>query len=314
VYAVTNPATKDIIQLFSLPADQVKIVAGSYTDPIKGYKFDGLSKEMLDKNLVAHWKYVNPIWQSNGSGLYGMSPLKAASRVINNDNSGVDSETASFTNEGVKGIITGTNDKDIDFTKEQADELLKKFRKYNEQARKGKGNLAFNRAPINYHKIGETPVDMGVLDSRKFNKEILANIFRVHPSLLSTDASTLDNFQTARKALMTMSVLPDLDNLRDKLNNLVRRFYGEQYYIDYDIMAIDELQEDLEKKAKTLNSMDWITPNEKRRATNYDDYESEAADRIYTDMGQVPLGMSMDTSIDEEDKQIEELRKQFKNQ
>jgi hypothetical protein len=155
-----------------------------------------------------------------------------------------------------------------------------------------------------------------VLESQKYYKEVLCNIFRIHPALLSSDASTLDNMKEARKALMTMSVMPDMDDLRDNLNNLIERYYGEGYYVDYDIMAIEELQDDLEKLSRTLAGMDWITIDEKRNATNYDEYDPDPgnpAKLLYTDMSKIPLGYGMDSGFDSIDSEIEKLRKQYKN-
>ena len=150
-----------------------------------------------------------------------------------------------------------------------------------------------------------------MLDSRKYNKEVLCNIFQIHPSLLSSDASTLNNLSEARKALLTMSVMPDMDSLRDNLNTMIQRSFGEQWFVDYDIMAISELQDDLEKLSKTLYNMDWISANEKRAATQYEEYDKSTtnpADMIFTDMGKVPLGYGMDSGFDDIDDNIDKIR------
>ena len=312
LYRVDNVSTKEIIQLHLLPADKTKIVGGPFIDPIKGYRVDTIFSEILQPEKVMHWKYFNPLWDGRGGQLYGISPLVAAVRMINVDNEGVNNEYASFANEGVKGILTGTEQTEIEFTKEQGDNLVKKLKKATERAKAGDGNIAVNRAPLNYVEIGKSPVDLGELDSRKFNKEIFCNIFRIHPALLSSDASTLDNLKEARKSLMTLSVMPDMDSLRENLNTMIRASFGEEWFIDYDIMAISELQEDIEKLGKTLAGMDWITPDEKRNATNYDDYvpdPNNPAKQIYTNMGQIPLGYGMDSSFDKIDEEINKRRK-----
>lgn len=308
LYQVENPTTKEIMQLHQLPADKTKIVGGTFLDPVAGYRLDGVFDKPLLPEKVMHWKYFNPIWDLTGIQLYGLSPLVAATRTINSDNAGIDNENSSFANEGVKAIITGTDNTDIDFTKEQADNLLKKFKRAITRAKSGDGNLMFNRAPLQMLKIGETPIDLGVLDSRKYNKEILCNIFRIHPSMLSSDASTLNNTKEGRKALMTMSVMPDMDSLRDNLNTMIQGSFGEQWFIDYDFMAISELQDDINVLATTLKTMDWVTINEKREATNYDGYPDKAADMLYGNMGQVPLGYGMDSSLQKIDEQIAKFR------
>jgi HK97 family phage portal protein len=308
LFHVDNNSTSEIVQLHLLPADKTKIVGGVFLDPVLGYRVDTVFDKPLLPEKVMHWKYFNPLWSADGSQLYGISPLVAAVRMINADNEAVNNEYASFANEGVKGILTGTENTEIEFTKDQAELLVKKLKKATERAKAGEGNIAFNRAPMNYLKIGETPVDLGVLDSRKFNKEIFCNIFRIHPALLSSDASTLDNLKEARKSLMTLSVMPDLDSLREGLNSMVTKSFGEEWFVDYDIMAISELQDDIEKLGNTLNVMNWITVNEKRAATNYDAYKDKNADILMTDMGKVPLGYGMDSRLEPIDEEIEKRR------
>ena len=309
IYDVAMPS--ELLELHSLPAHKVKIVGGNFLNPVTGYTFDALSKLILPVEKIQHWKTFNPNWKGDGSSLYGMSPLMPGARIINSDNMGIDSQTASFLNQGVKGVLTGTQETQIPFTKEQGEELQRRWRKLNQQARDGKGDMVFNRAPLAFVKVGETPVDLGVMDARKYNKEVLCNMFGIHPSLLSSEASTLDNFKEARKQLITNAVMPDMDNLRDKINRVITRIYGPQYYVDYDLMAISELQDDLEKLGRTLQGMDWITINEKRRATDYDDYEHPAAEQLYTDMGKIPIGQDVNTDMEWIDQQIDKARNEL---
>jgi HK97 family phage portal protein len=308
MFHVDNDSTKEILQLHLLPADKTKIVGGVFLDPIAGYRVDSVFDSPLLPEKVLHWKYFNPLWDADGRQLYGISPLVSATRMINADNEGINNEASSFANEGVKGILTGTESTEIEWTKEQADLLIKKLKKATDRAKAGEGNIAFNRAPMNYLKIGETPVNLGVLDSRKYNKEIFCNVFRIHPALLSSDASTLNNLKEARKSLMTLSVMPDLDSFREGFNDMIQKSFGEEWFVDYDIMAISELQDDIEKIAKTYQSMDWVTINEKRAATNYDAYKDVNADILMTDMGKVPLGYGMDSGFERIDEEIQKRR------
>ena len=313
IYHVPNTVTGGVLELYSFPAHKVKIIAGTWQEPVKGYSFDALSKQMIEKERVQHWKYFNPNWKGDGTELYGMSPLFPGARIINSDNFGIDNQTASFRNQGVRGVLTGTNDTNIPFTEEQGKKLRDKWMKENARARAGEGDIGFNRAPLSFVKVGETPIDLGVLDSRKYNKEVLCNMFRMHPALLSSEASTLDNYKEARKALITNAVLPDMNSLREKLNTIIDEAYEGKYWIDYDLMAISELQEDLQKLSTTLATMDWITINEKRRATDYDDYKHPAAEVLYTDMSKIPIGQDVDTGFDDIDEELDKVRKTMSN-
>jgi len=308
LYQVDNPSTKEILQIHSLPADYVKIVGGTFLDPVKGYRFEEVFQDMLPPEKVTHWRYFNPVWHSDGRQLYGMSPLVAAARIINNDNSGIDNQTASFANEGVKGVIHGKNTEGVEYSKEQMEQVFKKWKKTTERAKAGEGNIGFSNFELGFLKVGETPVDLGVMDSRKFNKEILCNLFRIHPSLLSSDASTLNNLTEARKALMTMSVMPDLDSLKEHLNDTIQRAFGKEWYIDYDVMAIAELQDDIEKLGRTLQNMDWVSINEKRTATNYDARPEPWGNFLWSSIGKMPIGADIDTGFDEIDENLDKIK------
>lgn len=299
---IINPSSKKVLQMHVLPGDRMQILGGSPLEPVLGYKLDGWGMDELTPDKIVHWKYPNMLWKEDGRQLYGMPPLRAAAAIISQDNMGIQGQSSAFLNEGLKGFITGTENTDIEYTPEQAEALLEKLAA--KTGYKNNKKLAFHRSPLNFVKIGESPVDLGVLEARKMNREILCNIFRIHPSLLSTDASTLDNFKEARKALITTSVLPDLDSLKNHFNYRVASTFGPEYYIDYDLMAISEIQDDLHTLAQTLKTMDWVTLNEKREATQYDRYEDEAADKIYQPMGLQELGSEFDTGFDEIDRNL----------
>jgi HK97 family phage portal protein len=299
---IANPITGKVLQMHTLPGDRVQIIGGTPLEPVGGYILDYRSGEKLEPENVVHWKYPNVIWQPDGRSLYGMSPLKSAAMTISQDNMAIVGQSAAFQNEGLKGFITGTDQTDIEYTPEQAAELVEILAA--KTGFKNNRKLAFHRSPLQFIKTGESPVDLGVMEARKLNREILCNIYRIHPSLLSTDASTLNNFKEARKALITTSVLPDLDSLKDHFNERVAKSFGPEYYIDYDLMAISEIQDDLHTLAQTLKVMDWVTINEKRAATQYDKYEDESADKLYQGMGLQELGGEFDTGFDSIDRNL----------
>ena len=307
LFMTINEVTGKPSGLHVAPADRVRIVGNDYLDPIQGYQIETISRNTIAPKNIIHWKYVNLRWGADGRDLYGMSPLRAAAGIIAQDNMAIDGQSAAFFNEGVKGIITGTEQTAIEFSKEQGEAIQEKWNR--SSGFRNRNKIQFNRAPLNFVRVGDSPVDLGVLEARRANKEALCNIFRVHPALLSESASTLDNLKEARKMLMTSSILPDLDSFREHLNSRVATLFGDEYWIDYDLMAINELQDDIEKLAATMRTMDWITINEKRTATNYDAFEDPAADMLYMPASSLPLGMDFDTGFDRIDEQLNKARK-----
>jgi SPP1 gp7 family putative phage head morphogenesis protein len=65
--------------------------------------------------------------------------------------------------------------------------------------------------------------------------------------------------------------LPLADRLRDELARWLLPLYGDNLRLDYDRDAIDALQEDRAKLWESVQKAEWLTINEKRAATGYDE-------------------------------------------
>ena len=85
------------VQLYVLPAHLMQIVLKqkanmlSTESPIDHYVLiEGNSMIKFESKDVIHIKYSNPNFDLSGSHLYGMSPLRAALRNINSQNSAID--------------------------------------------------------------------------------------------------------------------------------------------------------------------------------------------------------------------------------
>lgn len=105
-----------------------------------------------------------------------------------------------------------------------------------------------------------------------------------------------------------MSVLPDIESLKTHLNKHIQASFGDDYVIDYDMMAIAEMQDDLEKVSTMLRQMDWITDNEKRTATQYDRYEHPSADKLYKPAGLMPIDEDFDSGFGAIDENLNSAR------
>jgi hypothetical protein len=111
--------------------------------------------------------------------------------------------------------------------------------------------------------------------------------------------------------MITTGVLPRMNIFRDKINKWwFSQYDGGKYFVDYDLMSITELQDDLNKVADMLSRMDWVTDNEKRTATNYDTYEHPLADTLFVSPNRIPITAAMyDTGFDNIDDEINKLLK-----
>ena len=100
---------------------------------------------------------------------------------------------------------------------------------------------------------------------------------------------------------MTNTIVPKCAQLRDELNKFLLPKFGEDVYIDFDITALPELQQDMERMSRILRDANWLTMDEKRMAMNYEQ-RGGAYDFSYVNQGLVQLEqVSMDLTIPDED-------------
>ena len=70
---------------------------------------------------------------------------------------------------------------------------------------------------------------------------------------------------------MTNTIVPMCCSLRDELNKWLVPAFGEDVYIDFDITALPELQQDMERMSRILRDANWLTFDEKRIAMHYEE-------------------------------------------
>ena len=70
-----------------------------------------------------------------------------------------------------------------------------------------------------------------------------------------------------------------------------------EYYVDFDITILPEMQEDMEKVVAQAEKMWWISPNEKREMSRYDAIADPAMDKVYIPSNLVPIDDFTDSSI-----------------
>jgi len=97
--------------------------------------------------------------------------------------------------------------------------------------------------------------------------------------------------------LVTNTIVPKLCQLRDELNKWLVPQFGEDLYIDYDITALPEMQQDMERMTRSLRDANWLTFDEKRVAMNYSEKEG-AYEYSYVNGGLVRLDqVGMDLTV-----------------
>ena len=282
-------------ELWVMPSQYMQINAAKGTETIvTGYTLDYSSaKTRFSPEEVLHLKYWNPEYESAGSHLYGLSPLRAASRVVRQSNDAYTAQSALLQNSGAMGILAV----DPETMDQEQGELLERsyYSKYGGPHKRGK--IVITAAKLDWQQIGMSAVDLNIIESQKFSLRDLCNIYNVNSALLNDpDNKVYNNVKEARRALYMEKVLPELDSMRDELNRwLVERYNtktGKRYHIDYDLESIPALQADMKLVMEQVKDAWWLTGNERRVAMGYD--SAPEMEQFFLPVSLIPSGMTMD--------------------
>ena len=256
----------------------------------------------IPSDTVMHLKYWNPDYTSPGSHLYGMSPLRSAMLTTRAGNDGMQALASSYQNMGAAGMIF-PEDKDVDqLTREQQDALQKEAQSA-AGPKKTKSIMVFS-AKMGWQSFGMSPVDLEILASLNLTQRKIASIYGVSSELLNDpENKTQANKKEARRGLYMDAVIPQMERVYAELNRWLTqpyrdnegiqrpaRFNLKKYHIDFDVGAIEALSEDMAKKVEWLNRAWWLTLNERREATDFEQSENPIANELFIPAGMMPAG------------------------
>lgn len=295
VYGMTPISGKDKDkphELFNLPAYQMVIEGGNPMQPIKSYRVDSDFVIEFKPNEVCHIKNFNPDYETTGSWLYGMSPLKAAARAVQASNDNITARAKMYQNIGAMGILSDESVDDSSLSAEQALNIKDKYKELYG------GSNAINDIIVTagkwkWQNFGLSPVDLALLEAMAVDLRDICAIYRMPSQLFNDGNSTKYNtYNEARKAAWTDAVLPELDQIKDDLNRWLCNTWsvdGKKYYIEPDISGIIELQDDFATQVQALKEAEWLTVDEKREFQTYDPLNTPFSTEPLINAGKVPL-------------------------
>jgi HK97 family phage portal protein len=243
------------ISIRVLPSHLMQIIA-TRTFPVTeaGYQINYGYIKTFTAEEVMHEKYWNPQWDTLGSQLYGLSPLRAACKNIDRNNSAKEASTKKFRNGGAEGVLFQDDDKlsDPDLAEEQIGALEKSWNEKYAGSRNA-GKIVLSGYKVGWAKIGLSPVDMAIIDSEKWDLRMLCNIYGVPSQLLNDpDNKTFNSLREAEKALTSRCAIPELISTRESVNRKLLTdwgYKGQNILIDFDTSVYPELQENESDKA-----------------------------------------------------------------
>jgi HK97 family phage portal protein len=279
-------------ELHVLPAHLVApVYSGDYKNPIKGYTFDIADKRVIiPANHVMHLHTWNPNWDMEGSQLQGLSPLKPGNKVLTRNNYNKQAQTKAFVNGGSAYLLSSANG-DKPMTKEQVD-LLNDRIKDQIKGPDNYRNVVATNGLVNATKVGDSVVDLQLIEADKSDVRKICMLFGVDPVLFDPDSSSYNNKEQALKALVSNVILSDLIKMRDKLSAFLLPGYeknGEKLFIDFDTTVFSELQPDLKLMKEIYGDMWQFTPNEVRSVFNFDSIDDLDMNKVYIPSNLTPL-------------------------
>lgn len=278
-------------ELYSLRPDRMKVKPGDKMGIVGGYVYSvGENKVRYEPGQILHLKTYNPL-----DDWYGMAPLLAGARSVDQNNEGRAWNVALLQNKATPpgALSTEQNLSDIQFER-----MREQFQEQYAGARNA-GKALLLEGGISWQSMGLSPTDMDWLQGMKMSSREICTTFGTPPELIGDhENATYSNYQEARKAFYQETVLPFMDWARDEFNNWLSPRYGEGVYVDYDTEDVEALAEDRDAvwtRARESVKAGILTPNEARQMLGYEDLEG--GDMLFMPGTMVPsnsLGLGED--------------------
>lgn len=283
VYAPPNSFTAPK-ELYALRPDMTQLIEGDAQRPVAGYQFSGRhgSTRIAPEDML-HWKSFNPLDE-----LRGMSPLMAAALSIQMNSDSRAWDVALLQNGGKS---SGTVTTDGQLTDKQR-AALKEQLKAKHSGPRNAGKMMVMEGGMHWEQMGMTAVEMDWIEGLKLSAKEICIALETPPEMAGDSANkTYSNYQEARKAFYQETVIPDMRDLCDELNRWLVPKFGGDLRLDYDLDAVDALQENRTELWSRLNMTSWLTINEKRQAAGYEPIGAEG-DVILVPATNLPLDMA----------------------
>jgi len=287
-YNGINLASKKWDEMYVLPAPLTNIISGGDFKPVKGYNIFFSQKYYQNipdfpAEQVGHLKSFNPNFTTYGSQLYGQAPLRAYIRTLVMDNDARMEQAKQIKNGGMMGMLSPEIGAPSIANPAIKDDLKQQIYEAKTSLDLVK-RIFVSGAPAKWTQFGLSSVDLDILSLLKLNKQDIANCFNTPIQLLNdTTASTDNNMQWAVKHFIYNAVMPLGNEMADRFTRDTCKPYqkpGETVMCMFDYSCLPEMADDMQKLATALNTMYWISPNEKREYQGWGKSAEPMADKI----------------------------------
>ena len=285
-------------QLYVLPSQYIDIISGGLFDPIQGYRNRFNTSVEFAAEDVLHTKYINPDYDTSGTHLYGLSPLKPGSRVVTVSNDQYTAEAKLLQNVGAIGMM-GSKEHTEKYTVDSAGMFKTNFEDTTTGPSK-RGKTFWPNIPMEWQQVAMSAVDLGLNDSKKLTKREICDLLNYPSDLLNDpERNKFDSMREAKRAAW-LQPISDLDEQYLGYNEFLVQPYAERekkkLVLEYSLTHIPELQADKKEQSEWLNTSWWIDPNRKREIMGEPRIDNPMYDDLWIPSSIFPLSdMSTDT-------------------
>ena len=260
--------------LYVIPSQRIGVKGGRPL--VEGIQLIGLPGEhnIPIEEIIQSFDY-----NLDDTSFFGTSKVAAAAAYLSVMDKGMRRQDTTLETGGASHIITPKPDETGAVLPQHATEAEKLM-----NGKASAGKKRFFQFPIEVHQLGNTPVDLSILDSHKEAVTALCFVFRVPVDLYYGQAK-YENAKEAKKTIYEQNAIPMANEFaEDLIHHLGMDKDGYRLAVNTD--KIDVLQDKPGDILDNLTKM-HATLNEKREAYGYDRIEEKWADKPM-----LPLGIS----------------------
>ena len=285
------PNGKPPMEMYTLRPDRTSVIKSESGPGGFQYEVNGSKKKWTgdEAQNVLHLKTFNPL-----DDWYGMSPLDAAAYSADLHTATLEWNKALLDNRAQPSgaVVYAPKEGPATLDDDQYNRLKKQIDEQYAGA-KNAGRPMLLEGGLDWRQMGLSPQDMDYINSKNTSARDIALAYGVPPMLLGIPGdNTYSNQKEARLALWEQTILPWLYKLRDELNNSLAPRFGEDLYLDVDEDSISALSPRREAIWDKVQSADFLTFNEKRKAVGYEPIKG--GDQVLAPATMLPIGFAVD--------------------
>lgn len=286
--AVRMSDQSEPLELWVWPSQQMEVLLAEGKRIPRGYKWSNGQDELAwavdpltGQSDMLHFKTFNP-----NDPYLGQSPMQAIASSIDQHNAAGDWNFKMLKNSAQPSGVLKT-------TKILTDDQWLQLQKRMEFDQMGPDNAKrpmILEGDLDWQQLGLSPSDMDWFNGKQMSAREIAGGYGVPTQVIPIQGDqTFANYEQARSALWEDTVIPLENDLVENLNAwLVPMYDTPGLSITFDIDSIPALEPRRAEKWAAIGSANWLTINEKREATGYDQLEGEAFNQVFIPAGQIP--------------------------